>query len=207
MPIALVERARARAISRLRRALAPDEVVHNVSGLLDWPAHSYAPPTLLRFGHEPGEAHVTVGNYCSINGGTRILLGGHHHSEWVSTYPFRIKEGLPGAYEDGQPFSRGPVTLGSDVWIGYDVVILSGVTIGHGAVVGAGSLVTRDVPPFAIAAGNPASVRRYRFDDDTIAALLEIAWWDWPHERVLEASGLLQSPNIGAFIAAYGVSS
>jgi acetyltransferase-like isoleucine patch superfamily enzyme len=186
---------------RLRPLVLPEEVLTDTRGLLEFPEHSYAPPQLLQFGPELSERGLKVGNYSSINGGTRVLLGGHHRAEWVSTYPFRVVHGLPGALEDGQPFSRGPVTIGSDVWIGYDVVILSGVTIGHGAVVAAGALVTKDVPPYAIVGGNPAQILRHRFDDATIAALLRIAWWDWPHDKVMANVDLLSSPDLSGFIA------
>ncbi|MBO9531441.1 MAG: CatB-related O-acetyltransferase [Solirubrobacteraceae bacterium] len=198
------ERARDRARDWVRETVRPAEIVAvPPEGVLEFSEHSYMPPTLLAFGREDADHRVTVGPYSSLNGGTRIFLGGHHHPEWVSTYPFRIKYGLEGAYADGQPFSRGPVVIGSDVWIGYDVVILSGVTIGHGAVVAAGSMVVKDVPPYTIVGGNPAREIRRRFDDDTVAALLRIAWWDWPHEEVLANVDLLSSPDLAAFIAAH----
>jgi acetyltransferase-like isoleucine patch superfamily enzyme len=185
----------------LRPLVLPEEVLVDTTGLLEFPEHSYIPPQLLQFGPERGEKGLRVGNYSSINGGTRVLLGGHHHAEWVSTYPFRIKYGLDGAYDDGQPFSRGPVTIGSDVWIGYDVVILSGVTIGHGAIVAAGSYVVKDVEPYTIVGGNPATPIRRRFDEATVAALLRIAWWDWPHEKVLAHVDQLSAGELSAFVA------
>lgn len=194
---------RARIARHVHPLITPGEVMIDTAGVLEFGEHSYTEPQLLQFGPEVGEHRVRVGNYSSLNTGTRILLGGNHHPEWVSTYPFRIKYNLPGAYDDGQPFSRGPVTIGSDVWVGYDVTILSGVTVGHGAVIGAGAVVARDVPPYAIVVGNPAEVRRYRFDDDTIAALLRIAWWDWPHEKVLAHVDELCSPDLSGFIAAH----
>ena len=82
--------------------------------------------------------------------------------------------------------TRGDVIIGNDVWIGYGATILSGVSIGDGAAIGACSLVVKDVPPYAIVAGNPAQVIRYRFDEETIHKLLKIRWWDWPDQRVRE---------------------
>lgn len=189
---------------RLRSYLAPPEVVRRPGDLLDFPdRHSYVPPQLPAFGDEPGvERHpwVQVGRYSSLNGGTRVILGGGHHPEWVSTYPFRVVHGLAGALEDGQPSSRGPVHIGSDVWIGYDVVIQSGTTIGDGAVVATGTLVHRDVPPYAIVGGNPSRLIRYRFTEEQVAALLRIRWWDWPDDVVLSRVDELCDPDIDGFI-------
>jgi carbonic anhydrase/acetyltransferase-like protein (isoleucine patch superfamily) len=94
--------------------------------------------------------------------------------------------------------------IGHDVWVGVDALILSGVTIGNGAVIAARSVVTKDVPPYAIVAGSPARVVKYRFDEDTIAVLLAIAWWDWPQAKIEEALPLLMSPNLDTFIRRYG---
>ena len=92
--------------------------------------------------------------------------------------------------------------MGSDVWIGLGATILSGVHIGHGAIVGTKALVTKNVPPYAVVAGNPARVVRMRFDNSTIARLLKVAWWDWSHERIEEAlhRGVLQSEDKAAFL-------
>ena len=76
------------------------------------------------------------------------------------------------------------MTIGHDVWLGSGAIVLSGVTIGHGAVVAAHAVVTRDVPPYAIVGGNPAKVIRYRFDEETVAALLEAPWWDLPRDKI-----------------------
>lgn len=143
---------------------------------------------------------LTIGSYCSFASGVRILLGGEHRTDWVTTYPLRIKADLPGAWEDGHPATKGDVAIGHDVWVGTGAMILSGVTIGDGAVIGAGSIVTHDVPTYAVVAGNPARVVRTRFDEATVAALLRIAWWGWPEERVLAEADALCSPDIAAFI-------
>ena len=74
--------------------------------------------------------------------------------------------------------------LGNDVWIGHGAIVLPGVKLGNGAAVGAGAVVSKDIPPFAIAIGVPAKILRYRFEPEIIAALERIAWWDWPHERL-----------------------
>jgi acetyltransferase-like isoleucine patch superfamily enzyme len=142
----------------------------------------------------PGdEPHpVTIGGYCSIAANVEFIIGGNHHTERVSTFPF------PGA---GHPMSKGPITVGSDVWIGKNVLILSGVTVGSGAAIGANSVVTRDVRPYAIVAGNPARELRRRFADDDVARLLEIAWWTWPHDEVLSVAHLLTGTDVSALLA------
>jgi acetyltransferase-like isoleucine patch superfamily enzyme len=111
---------------------------------------------------------------------------------------------MNGAYQDGMPTSRGDVEIGSDVWLGTGVLILSGVKIGHGTVVAARSVVTRDIPPYSIAAGVPARVVRQRFSDDQIQRLQKIAWWDWPDARIQEAVPWLSSNRIDEFLARYG---
>lgn len=147
-------------------------------------------------------AKLKIGRYCSIGPGVKILLGGEHHLDWVTTYPFSLMfeeaKSLP-----GYPHTKGDVAIGSDVWIGQEALILSGVTIGHGAVIGARSIVNRNVEPYAIVAGAPARHVRFRFPDQTIQSLLKIAWWEWPAQDIQTAWPLLQSPNIDEFIAKY----
>lgn len=143
---------------------------------------------------------LSIGNYCSIADGVRILLGGEHRTDWITTSPLRVLNDLPGAWGDGHPATKGDIHIGSDVWIGTGAIILSGVTVGDGSVVGAGAVVTRDVAPYAIVAGNPAVVIRFRFDEDIRAALQRIAWWNWPRERVLEEVASLCSPDVAAFV-------
>ena len=98
------------------------------------------------------------------------------------------------------PVSKGDVVIGNDVWIGRGVVILSGVRVGNGAVIGAGAVVTKDVPPYAIVAGNPARIIRYRFSPEQIEELEQIAWWSWPDKEIERAIPLLLSSDIEAFL-------
>ena len=147
---------------------------------------------------------LTIGRYCSIADRVEILLGGDHRLDWVSTYPFAAMSGLWPRAEAPQDYhaSRGDVTIGHDVWLGSGCMILSGLTVGHGPVVAAHAVVTRDVPPYAVVAGNPARIVRRRFDEATAAALVEAAWWECPHEAVTRLIPLLQSGRVEELIAA-----
>jgi tetrahydrodipicolinate N-succinyltransferase len=94
--------------------------------------------------------------------------------------------------------TKGNIIIGNDVWIGGDVKILSGVTVGNGAVIGANSLVAKNIPSYAIYAGNPARLIRMRFSDDEIKTLQEIKWWDWPLEHISMIIPVLNSNDITA---------
>ena len=171
------------------------------SDRLEMGPHSYGEPLIPTFPGDTGR--VRVGAFVSIALDVVIMDGGNHRTDWVSTYPFRARFGLPGAYEDGHPRIKGDVNIGNDVWIGRGARIMGGIEVGDGAVVAGYSVVTRDVRPYAIVAGNPAREIRRRFSDEQVQALLEIAWWDWPLERVLEAVPQLCSENVDRFIAAH----
>ncbi|UTH72638.1 CatB-related O-acetyltransferase [Chromobacterium sp. IIBBL 290-4] len=142
---------------------------------------------------------LKIGKFCSIAHGARIFLGGNHRTDWISTYPF------PGNFPEldyikGHRSTKGDVTIGNDVWIGSCATIMSGITIGHGAVIAAESVVTKDVPPYAIVAGNPAKIIRYRFNTEEINKLLNIAWWNWPIEAILQNAGGLCQGSITSLI-------
>jgi acetyltransferase-like isoleucine patch superfamily enzyme len=164
------------------------------AGRVTWGRHSYGTPDVLTFRGDTTRAHV--GSYVSIAHGVRLLLGGNHRVDWVTTFPLRAHFGLPGAHTDGHPSSKGDIVIGNDVWLGYGCTILSGVNIGHGAVVGANSTVTRPVRPYAIMVGSPAREVRRRFSDDEVDALLQLAWWDWPDWKVQQEVDVLCSPNV-----------
>jgi acetyltransferase-like isoleucine patch superfamily enzyme len=127
---------------------------------------------------------VSIGSFCSIADDVVIFGGGEHNPQWVTTYPLRIAFGDLLAGKDGHPATKGPTRIGSDVWMGHGATIMSGVTVSDGAIIGARAVVTRDVPPYAIVAGNPGRVVRYRFDEKVIEGLLAIRWWDWPLDKI-----------------------
>ena len=144
---------------------------------------------------------LKIGSFVSIASGVQIFLSGEHRTDWVTTFPFSVLW-EEGKHITGHPRAKGPVIIGNDVWIGRDALILSGVTIGDGAVIGARSVVSKDVPPYAIVAGNPARFIRKRFDDATIERLLELKWWDWPDETIKEMLPLLLNTDVQAFLEA-----
>jgi virginiamycin A acetyltransferase len=114
------------------------------------------------------------------------MNGANHKLSGFSTYPFSI---FGHGWEKVTPTieelaCRGDTVVGNDVWIGYDALIMPGVKIGDGAVVAAKSVVVSDVPPYTIVGGNPARVIKERFADDIVQALLVIAWWNWPIEKI-----------------------
>lgn len=144
---------------------------------------------------------LRIGRYCSIAHSVKIFLGGEHRTDWVTTYPF------PHLWQEasritGHPSSRGDVVIGNDVWLGYNATILSGVTIGDGAVIGANATVASDIPPYAIAAGNPARVIKKRFDEQTISRLEKLSWWHWPDDKIARMLHLMLSTDINAFLNA-----
>lgn len=163
----------------------------------DW---SYGNPDILYSWGE--EATLTIGKFCSIASRVCIMLGGEHNVDWITTYPFNplFADAAPFL---GHPKTKGSVTIGHDVWIGYDSLLLSGISIGNGAVIAARSTVTKDIPPYAIAAGSPTRVIRYRFLPSIINDLQRIGWWNWPLEHIRAAWPLLLSNRIEEFVHTY----
>ena len=159
---------------------------------------SYGDLSVIEFGEG---AVVRIGAYCSFARGCQVFLGGEHRTDWVTTYPFSALD-RRFASISGHPRTRGDVTIGNDVWMGREAMVMSGVTIGDGAVIGARAVVTRDVPPYGIVAGNPATLVRHRFAPEVVERLLAIAWWRWPAERVERAVPLLLNTDIEAFLKA-----
>jgi virginiamycin A acetyltransferase len=129
---------------------------------------------------------LRIGKFCAIAAGATFLMnGGNHRHDGFSTYPFAIFEnGWNGRYpgETEFPF-KGDTIVGNDVWIGFEALFMPGVRIGDGAIIASRSVVTADVEPYSIVGGNPAREIRKRFDASTIAALCDIAWWDWDVEK------------------------
>jgi acetyltransferase-like isoleucine patch superfamily enzyme len=164
--------------------------------------HTYGNPTFLVW---PAQgSRLRIGAFCSLASGVTFYGGDVHRMDWVTTFPFRVRWGVEGAYEDGHPKAVPDTIVGNDVWIGADAAILPGVRIGDGAVIGAHAVVARDVRPYAIVVGNPAHEVRRRFDDAMVDHLLRTAWWDWPDDVIEERLHELCSGDIEGFVARYG---
>ena len=140
----------------------------------DW-AHHLAP---YLYPFSPEALHI--GKFCQIaDGVTFVTSSANHRFDGFSSYPFGIFDGgLLGT--PAMPAPGPDTTIGNDVWFGQGAKVMPGATIGNGVIVGAGAVVVGDIPDYAIIGGNPAKVIRIRFDAGTIAALNDLAWWDWP---------------------------
>jgi acetyltransferase-like isoleucine patch superfamily enzyme len=144
--------------------------------------HSYGEITVKTW--ERNDTVVQGGNFCSVGPNVLIYIDGNHKIDTFSSFPFHIFPETPDR-SVWAPWGKETPTIGNDVWIGADALILSGASIGDGAVVAARAVVTKPVPPYAIVAGNPARVVKYRFDPETISELLRLKWWDLPDEVIL----------------------
>jgi virginiamycin A acetyltransferase len=139
---------------------------------------------------------LIIGKFCAIATGVKFIMNGANHNMGsLTTYPFGIfgtgwEAGLPGITD--LP-TKGDTIIGNDVWIGYESIVMPGVKIRNGAIVAAKSVITKDVPPYTIVGGNPAKIIKQRFDDQVVAKLLSIKWWDWPIEKITSNIPLLLS--------------
>lgn len=149
-------------------------------------------------GAEKFEDHVThhyefigdkliIGKFCAIAKGIEFVMNGANHRMCsVTTYPFNI---MGGGWEQFTPALedlplKGDTVVGNDVWIGQNVTVMPGVNIGDGAIIAANSVVTKDIPAYCVAGGNPCKIIKKRFDDELISYLQEIKWWDWSLEKI-----------------------
>jgi len=153
-------------------------------------------------------AYTRIGKFTSIARMVRVNPG--NHPMWRASqahFTYRASNFWPELEEDEVDFFAWrrsfPCEIGHDVWIGHGAVVLPGRRIGTGAVVGAGAIVTRDVPDYAVAVGNPARIVKMRFSEEIAARLLALQWWDWDHERLRRALPDFRTLPIEAFLDAY----
>jgi len=140
--------------------------------------------------------HCDIGPFCSI--ASRVSIGGvAHPAHFVSTSPAFLshKDSLKSKFANHDYLPLLRTEIGADVWIGEGAYVKAGVRVGHGAIIGMGAVVTRDVPPYAVVAGNPARLIRYRFSEAMVQGLLASRWWDWPDERLHKLGPVMDDPE------------
>lgn len=139
--------------------------------------------------------NTTIGSYCSIANDVCIGLG-KHPLDFFSTSPIFYRTSNPlrkCIIKENKDFVEyESIVLGNDVWIGARAIVMDGVKIGHGAVVAANSVVTKDVPPYAIVGGVPAKIIKYRFTPEKVEKMLQIEWWNWPAQEIVARSKELE---------------
>ena len=141
--------------------------------------NTYGELNVETFGNK---THLRIGNFVSIAEHVTFLLDVEHYLTHLSTYPFKVKM----LHETNtEAFSKGDIIVEDDVWIGYGATIMSGVHIGKGAVVAANAVVTKNVPAYAIVAGIPAKVARYRFEEDVITEVSKLDFEKLTKEKVI----------------------
>lgn len=154
-------------------------------------------------------AYTTIGKFTSIAAMTRINPGNHPMQRITqSHFTYRASAYFDGEQDEVEFFDwrrSHHVTIGHDVWIGHGAIVLPGRQIGTGAVIGAGSVVTRDIPDYMIAVGNPARLLRPRFPAAIAARLKALAWWNWPHAQLHEALADFRALAAAQFLDKYEV--
>ncbi|MEY8759774.1 CatB-related O-acetyltransferase [Chryseobacterium sp. MD-1] len=156
--------------------------------------YTYGPLEIYSYSKKKDE-FLNIGSFCSIAKGVKFILGGNHHYNFISTYPFK-------AYfkNEEEAFSKGNISLKDDVWVGTDCLILSGVTLEQGCVVAAGSVVTKSFPPYSIIGGNPARVIKKRFNDEVIEELLQLDFNNLNKDFITENINAFYNKDINTVI-------
>ncbi|WP_044266003.1 CatB-related O-acetyltransferase [Bacteroides timonensis] len=155
--------------------------------------------------HYPiNQDRLIIGKFCSIACGAKFLFNSANHTlKSLSSYTFPLffeewgldKKNVASAWDN-----KGDIIIGNDVWIGYEAVIMAGVHIGDGAVIAARAVVTKDVPPYTIVGGTPARKIRMRFEEETIARLQQIQWWNWSVEKIRQSLPYIMDGTVDRLI-------
>lgn len=147
-------------------------------------------------GENPQMPHVLIGRFCSLADKIYFSIANDHSYKNVSSFPFDVKWIIDKIFDSVSPLpyirpNHYQVIIGHDVWIGRGVKIMGGVKIGNGAVIGMDAVVAKDIPPYAIAVGNPARIIKYRFDEETIRKFLAVKWWNWDLKKIADNMPLM----------------
>jgi phosphonate metabolism protein (transferase hexapeptide repeat family) len=151
--------------------------------------------------------YTDIGKFCAIAANVRINALNHpldRISQHKITYrpnEYFLYAKVDKDFREARKQAR--VTIGHDVWIGHGAIVMPGISIGHGAVVAAGAVVTKDVEPYAIVAGVPAKRMKWRFKKSIRTRIINLAWWDWPHDRLAEVVDDMRAIDVEAFLAKY----
>ena len=166
----------------------------------------------VRYNFGRSGARLEFGTYCAIaHGAVFVMADANHTMGGPSTYPFPV---FGGDWAERMPLAetpfinKGSTIIGHDVWIGMEAAILPGVTIGNGAIIGTRAVVADDIPDYAIAVGNPATVKRLRFPENDVDRLNRLAWWQWDPAHVTACVPLLITGSVGElhdYAAAHGL--
>ena len=153
--------------------------------------------------------YTTIGKFCSIAAMTRINPGNHPmHRATQAHFTYRASAYFPQESDEAEFFEwrrSHRVVIGHDVWIGHGAIVLPGRKIGDGAVIAAGAIVTKDVAPYTIVAGNPARLVRPRFPNHIAMRLERLAWWHWSHERLRLALPDFRRLSVEEFLDRYEI--
>ena len=161
-------------------------------GILEVGCYTYGLPDVRHFDDKP---KLKIGNFCSIAPGVIIILGGYHFVDRLTTYPLSI---IFNTSNSDDRYHKGDIEIGNDVWLSTGCTILSGVKIGDGAVIAAGAVISKDVEPYTVVAGNPQRVVKKRFSDKDIKRLLKIKWWDWDIDKIKTHKDLLIGKSVAS---------
>jgi phosphonate metabolism protein (transferase hexapeptide repeat family) len=152
-------------------------------------------------------SYTTIGKFCSIAAMIRINPGNHPmHRATQAHFTYRASAYFPGESDDSEFFAwrrDHHCTIGHDVWLGHGAIVLPGRNIGTGSVIAAGAIVTKDVAPYTIVAGNPARPVRRRFSQAVEDGLMDLAWWDWDHEMLRQALPDFRKLPVEDFLSRY----
>lgn len=187
-----------KALKKMRLSGIRNSTVHESSKLESGTAFVGSSMDRYSFcGYDCEILDTDIGPFCSIANGV-IIGGGEHPIEWASSSPvfYDNRDSIKKKFSRHERRQGTRTVIEADVWIGRSALIKSGIKIGVGAVVGMGSVVTKDVPPYAIVGGNPARLLRYRFDENVIQKLLNSKWWAWSDSEIENCAEFVQSPEV-----------